>query len=64
MHSPDGKNNDIKSLLIVDESVAEGMTDAAIMDHLRVADTPKETKVTLGYAAGWDDGPTAENSIP
>jgi hypothetical protein len=47
MHAPDGKENDIKSLLIVDESVAEGKTAAAIVHHLRAAGMPKETKVTL-----------------
>jgi uracil phosphoribosyltransferase len=46
-HKPDGQERAIKSLLIVDESVAEGKTAAAIIEHLRAAGMPKEAKVTL-----------------
>ena len=47
VHTPDGKEKDIKSLLIVDESVAEGKTAAAIIEHLRAAGMSKDVKVTL-----------------
>jgi hypothetical protein len=47
IYSPDGKEKDIKSLLIIDESVGEGKTAAAILEHLRVAGLRRDAKVTL-----------------
>lgn len=47
VHSPDGRAKDIKSLLIVDEAVAEGKTATAIIERLRAAGMPKEAKVTI-----------------
>ncbi|MDW9788519.1 hypothetical protein GOB29_28740 [Sinorhizobium meliloti] len=47
VYTPDGKQKDIKSVLIVDESVGEGKTAAAILEHLRAAGLPRDTKVTL-----------------
>ncbi len=47
VYTPYGEEKDIKSVLIVDESVGEGKTAAAILEHLRAAGLPKGTKVTL-----------------
>jgi adenine/guanine phosphoribosyltransferase-like PRPP-binding protein len=47
IHTPDGKERDIKSLLIVDESVGEGKTAAAILELLRKAGMSPEAKITL-----------------
>jgi predicted amidophosphoribosyltransferase len=47
IYKPDGTEAGIKSLLIVDESVASGKTVAAVLHHLREAGLPKDCKVIV-----------------
>lgn len=47
VYASNGEEKDIESLLIVDESVGEGKTAAAIIEHLRAAGLSKDSKVTL-----------------
>jgi hypothetical protein len=47
VYTSDGTELDIKSLLIVDESIASGKTVAAILHRMQKAGLPKECKVTI-----------------
>jgi hypothetical protein len=46
-----GGESEIKSLLIVDESVASGKTYAAVLHHLREAGLMRDCKITVAAAA-------------
>lgn len=46
-YMPDGKEEEVDSLLIVDESVSTGKTAAAMIEHLKAAGMLPETPVTL-----------------
>ena len=46
-YAPNGDERDIRSLLIVDESVADGKTAAALLEHLRRNGLPDEALVVL-----------------
>jgi hypothetical protein len=46
-YAPDRMESNIKSLLIIDESIASGKTVAAILHHMREAGLPKGCKVTV-----------------
>jgi hypothetical protein len=47
IYTGDGTESGVKSLLIVDESIASGKTVAAVLHHLRTAGLSKECKVTV-----------------
>jgi hypothetical protein len=47
IYTRDGTESGIKSLLIVDESIASGKTVAAVLHHMRKAGLPKGCKVTV-----------------
>jgi predicted amidophosphoribosyltransferase len=47
IYTRDGRESGLKSLLIVDESIASGKTVAAVLHHLRTAGLSKECKVTV-----------------
>ena len=47
IYTRDGTESGVKSLLIVDESIASGKTVAAVLHHLRTAGLSKECKVTV-----------------
>ena len=46
-YEADGKEHEIKSLLIVDETVADGKTAAAMLHHLRMHGLSEGAEVTL-----------------
>jgi uracil phosphoribosyltransferase len=50
-YAPTGSEAKIKSLLIVDESVASGKTLAAVLHHLRKAGLSKDCQITVVVAA-------------
>lgn len=47
IYTGDGTESGIKSLLIVDESIASGKTVAAVLHHMRKAGLPKGCKLTV-----------------
>ena len=47
VYTPDGREPNIRSILIVDESVATGKTIAAILHHLRAAGLPEDAKIAV-----------------
>ena len=47
IYTSSGIESDIKSLLIIDESVASGKTIAAVLHHMRKAGLPKDCVVTV-----------------
>lgn len=47
MYSPLGSEHTIKSLIIVDESIATGKTVAAVLHHLRGASLPSSCAITV-----------------
>ena len=46
-YTPDGSEPSIRSIMIVDESIASGKTAAAILHHLRAAGLPKGTTIAV-----------------
>jgi hypothetical protein len=44
-YTPDGKEGEVKSLLVIDESVASGKTLAAVLHHLRTNGLPADAHV-------------------
>jgi uracil phosphoribosyltransferase len=46
-----GDESEIKSLLIIDESLASGRTVAAVLDHLRSVGLPKDCIIYVAVAA-------------
>ncbi len=46
-YCPDGQEHTIRSLLFLDESIAEGKTAAAVLHHLRAHGMPTDATVTL-----------------
>ncbi len=50
-YQPSGNERDVKSLLIVDESIASGKTVAAVLHHLRGAGLPERCKITVAVWA-------------
>lgn len=50
IYTGDGMESGVKSLLLVDESIASGKTVAAVLHHLRTAGLSKACKVTV---AAW-----------
>ena len=55
IYTKDGTEADIKSLLIVDETIATGKTVAAILHHMREAGLSEDCKVTVVAWARVDD---------
>ena len=51
VYKPDGSENSIKSLLIVEESTAEGKTVAAFLHHLRAAGLTESCSITIAVWA-------------
>ena len=51
VHSPDGSEPLIKSLLIVDESLARGRTAAAMIALLRRAGMPDDARISIAVCA-------------
>ena len=47
VYVPNGQEREIFSLIIIDESVAEGKTAAALLEHLKRHGLPDEAEVVL-----------------